>query len=367
MNVAIDARLIAYRHGGIAHYTSQLINTMVEAAPEITFTVCEHRKQSNPVAQGPNVRRRRFWTPPHHPWEQWTLPLELAPLRPSVIHAPDFIPPLYWNGPMVITVHDLAFLRFPEILDGEARRYYGQINRAVQRAEGIIAVSHSTQRDLYELLGVEPKRVTVIHEAAAPLFQPIDLSEEPDRTFGNHQLTRGSFILFVGTIEPRKNLLTLLSALKQCQEQGTLPLVIAGARGWLDQPVFDYVKQHRLEDKVWFIGGVDRLGLRWLYNACRMYVNPELYAGFGLTVLEAMQCGAPVIAADTSSLPEVLGEAGLLVNPHNVEGWSRALLSMMVDDRLCDDLRARGIKQAAQFTWQQAARATLGLYRRIAQ
>lgn len=370
MHVAVDARLNAYRMGGIAQYTQQLLAAMVSAAPDVRFTVLEHRKQRETLLKAPNVRTRRCWTPPHHRWEQLSLLWELRSLRRSLLHAPDFIAPLRYRGPLVITVHDLAFLRFPEILDAQARRYYGQIAAAVARADGIIAVSYSTKRDIETLLGVPPERIDVIYEAAAPHFRQIDLQQNASRDFNGHALRAGTFALFVGTLEPRKNLTTLLQALAVLRDEsrGDVPrLVVAGVRGWLDDPVFEQVKRQHLEEYVTFIGGVEQQELLWLYNASLFYVNPEIYSGFGLPVLEAMQCGTPVIAADTSALPEVVGDAGLLIPPRDVEAWARAIARLWNDEQMRGDLRQRGLEQAARFTWQQAAAETLALYRRVAQ
>ncbi|MBA3944515.1 MAG: glycosyltransferase family 4 protein [Herpetosiphonaceae bacterium] len=369
MNVAVDARLLAYRVGGIAQYTQQLLQALSPVAPHDTFTVLAHRKQQKPIALGSNLVHRYLWTPPHNHWEQWSLPLELLLMRADVVHSPDFIPPLHLRKPLVITVHDLAFMRYPAILDAAARRFYGQIGAATRRADAIIAVSESTKRDLTELLDVPPERIDVVYEAAASRFEPLELAPNA-KTFNGHILYAGSFALFVGTLEPRKNLPTLLHALARSRDRlpAALPkLVVAGPRGWLDEPIIAQVRDQKLGDYVYFIGSVDQHDLIWLYNACRFYVNPELYSGFGLPILEAMQCGAPVVAADTSALPEVVGDAGLLVPPLDVEAWADVLSRVWQDEALRNDLRARGFAQAQRFTWQQAAEETMAIYRRVRQ
>ncbi len=154
LRIAIDARLNAYRIGGIPQYTAQLIEALASTAPDDQLVVLEHRNGTRPVAVAPNITRRRLWTPPHNRWEQWTLPVELARLHADVIHSPDFIPPFRRRQPAVVTVHDLAFLHFPEILDDDAKRYYGQIHLAVKNADKIIAVSEWTRHDIETMLGV---------------------------------------------------------------------------------------------------------------------------------------------------------------------------------------------------------------------
>lgn len=367
LRVAVDARLNAYRVGGIPQYTAQLVRALAGLDPRDTITLLEHRTGTQPVVIAPNITRRRLWTPPHNRWEQWALPLELRPVKADVLHCPDFIPPFRRRLPAVITVHDLAFLRFPEILDDDAKRYYGQIGKAVLSADAIIAVSEATSKDVQELLQVAPERITVVAEAASPAFGPLEIEAEARQEINGVPLTAGAFVLFVGTLEPRKNLDTLLRALAHARtaERSELHLVIAGARGWLDGPIFELIRDLKLGDHVSLIGGVNEEQLVWLYNACRAYLQPELHSGFGLPVLEAMQCGAAVAVADTSALPELVGEAGLLVPPMDVQSWSEALRRLWNDADLRADLRRRGLERAAHYTWERAARETREVYRNV--
>ncbi len=368
--IAIDARLNAYRIGGIPQYTMELVAALAALAPEDQLILLGHRRGTRHKAvYGSNISWRRFWTPPHNRWEQWTLPVELLSVHADVLHCPDFIPPFHRRLPAVITVHDLAFLHFPEILDDGAKRYYGQISVAVRSADAIIAVSEATRRDLHDLLGVPTERVVVVPEAAAPTFRPIELEAGARREINGVPLAAGSFALFVGTIEPRKNLPTVLRALALGRGGSDEPppqLVIAGPRGWLDGPVFELIRDLKLGDQVRLIGGVSPNELLWLYNACRFYVQPELYSGFGLPVLEAMQCGAPVVVSDTSALPELVGDAGLLVPPVDVESWAEVLRRLWDDSGLRTELRARGLQRAAGYSWERAARETRAVYRQVA-
>lgn len=369
LHIAIDNRLSAYRVGGIPEYTRRLAAALVELlAPNDRLTLIEHRRGPQPEpGRAAAVAQRRVFTPPHNRWEQLLLPLELATLRPDVLHFPDFIPLFRLPVPSVITVHDLAFLRYPEILDTQARRYYGRIGAAVRRADAIIAVSESTRHDLDELLGVAPRRVDVIYEAAAPEFRPLDIGAGEQRSVGDAHIRAGEFALFVGTLEPRKNLLLLLQALRLILDRNRVApmLVIAGPRGWLDDPLWAAVRELRLQSHVCFAGAVDQPTLVWLYNACRIYLHPELYSGFGLPVLEAMQCGAPVIAARSSSIPEVAGDAALLLPPRAPETWAGAWEQLWDDQAARRELSALGMRRAAAFSWQRAAAATLQVYRRV--
>ena len=210
-------------------------------------------------------------------------------------------------------------------------------------------------------------RITVVPEAAASIYKVLELDPDATSEVNGVSLVADTFALFVGTVEPRKNLPTLLQALALCRSEtpeSTPQLVIAGPRGWLDGPIFELVRDLRLGDQVQFVGGVSPDQLVWMYNACRFYVQPELYSGFGLPVLEAMQCGAAVAAADAAALPELVTDAGLLIPAMDVEGWADALRRLWTDEDIRADLRSRGLARAADYTWERAARETRAVYQK---
>ncbi|NCC33828.1 MAG: glycosyltransferase family 1 protein [Chloroflexia bacterium] len=366
--IGVDARLNAYRQGGIAQYTRQLLGAMAALAPDLEFVALQHYRQREPLAVAPNLRRATMITPPHHRYEQLSLPLELWTQRLSLLHCPDFIAPRRRRCPAVITIHDLAFLHYPDILDADARRFYAQIRAAAHDADGVITVSEATRNDIVSLLDLPAEQITVIYEAADPSFQPLGLRPDATRTINGHQLTATSFLLFVSTIEPRKNLETLLHALRLLLDRDPgvpYQLVAAGAPGWLDEPIYRLVRELHLADHVWFAGKVAHDELIWLYNACRLYLNPSLYEGFGLPMLEALACGAPTIVADTSSLPEIVGKAGICVPPQDPAAWADTIAALWHDEAARTALVRRGPPHAARFTWQRAAQETLAVYRSL--
>lgn len=370
MRVAIDARLNAYRQGGISQYTRQLLTALPEVARDDEFVSLQHRDHLRPIAIAPNVLRRTVFTPPHHRFEQWTLPLEVMLARPQVLHSPDFIAPLRRTCPAVVTIHDLAFMHYPEILDDAARAYYSQVKANAPRADGIIAVSEATRQDIAQFIDLPIEQIDVIYEAAAPLFQRISLREGEARVLNATPVEADSFLLFVSTLEPRKNLPTLLQALRICIDRrpdAGYRLVIVGRRGWRDEPIFTAVRDLNLGEHVLFAGGVGQYDLRWLYNACRMYINPSLYEGFGLPLLEAMACGAPCLAAATSSLPEIGGNAALYVPPLDAAAWADEIEALWADEARRAELSRLGMARAQQFSWIRAARETLDVYRRAAE
>ena len=367
MRIAIDARLNAYRHGGIPQYTRQLLTALAEVAPEEEFISLQHRDHLRPLAIATNVVRRTALTPPHHRFEQWTLPLELLMARPTVLHSPDFIAPLRRPCPAVVTIHDLAFMHFPEILDAAASAYYGQVKTNAPRADAVIAVSEATRQDIAQFLDIPIEQIDVIHEAAAPLYQPLDLRPGEARVLGATPVAAESFMLFVSTLEPRKNLPTPLQALRICLDRrpdAGYRLVVAGRRGWRDEAIFEAVRDLRLGDYVLFASEAGQYDLRWLYNACRLYINPSLYEGFGLPLLEAMACGAACLAAATSSLPEIGGDAAIYVPPLDAGQWADEIEALWDDSDRQAELGRRGIARARQFSWLRAARETLKVYRR---
>lgn len=368
VRIGLDARLNAYRRGGIPTYTQQLLTSLAALAPEVTFVALQHLRQSAPLVMAPNVQQVRLVTPPHNRREQWTLPLELSRLQLDLLHCPDFVAPRRRHCPAVITIHDLAFYHFPAILDQAARRYYQQVSTAVWDAEAVIADSYATRDDIVHFLRVPPERVDVIHIAAASGFRPLALAPGSRRRINGCELYAGRFMLFVSTLEPRKNLPLLLQALRIVVDrhpQTAYQLVIVGSRGWHDHPIFAAVRDLRLYDHVLFLGSVAQEELCWLYNACRLYVNPSRYEGFGLPALEALACAAPTIAAAASSLPEVVGDAGLLLPPDEPDAWATSIAALWDDTQQRAELTRRGPAQAARFSWEQTARATLAVYRRV--
>lgn len=367
MRIGIDARLVYYSRAGIGQYILRLANALADLDTyQHEFVLLQSRKDSTQIVNGHNFSRVSLWTPSHHRLEQTTLRFEIGRLRLDLLHSPDFIPPFQRNCKSVITVHDLAFLLYPHFLTKEAARYYGQIDQAVHRTDHIIAVSESTRKDTIKLLGVPERKITVIHEAANPIYRPLDPAEARRHVEKTYGLDR-DYILFVSTIEPRKNLPGLLQAYRKLLDDYKRPegLVLAGSRGWLSEEVYDTVEALKLDEHVRFLGRVPSEHLLYLYNAARVLVHPSFYEGFGLPPLEAMTCGTPTIVSNVSALPEVVGDAAYLIDPHDVDGLTVAMWRVLTDADLRASLVAKGLKRAGMFTWQRAARETLDVYQRV--
>ncbi len=383
VQIGFDARLVAYRDGGIARYIRSLLHALIAIDRVNKYTILVDRSGTLVLTGNAAevVTHRALLTPPHHRLERVALSLELGASRFDLFHSPDFIPPrLRRNTRTVITVHDLAFLRDPDLLDEQSRRYYGQIHEAVKRADAIIAPSEATRNDLLTLTDASPAQIAVVPEAADSHYRPLDRTERIAalqalaRANVSRDMIRlisgefGPFILFVGTIEPRKNLLTLLQAYAQYRQsagRGAATLVIAGAVGWQAEAELTQIQTLRSTGKVvWFDRPTDNQ-LLLLYNAASVLALPSHYEGFGLTAIEGMACGTPVLASNCSSLPEVVGDAGILLPPDDPTAWATTLETIVGNRQERERLIAAGSERAATFSWNRAAKETLAVYRRV--
>jgi len=366
MRIGVDARIAHYAQGGIRNYVLHLLRALAALDTDTDYCVLHSRKDRHPPLPGSNFRPVACWTPSHNRLERWALGVEVARLGLDLLHSVDFIPPAFGYRRSVVTVHDLNFLHYPHFLTAESHRYYNrQIEWAVRQADHILADSHATGSDLVSLLDVPPEKVTVVHLAADSAFRPL-AEAQVARIVAQYGLEPG-YLLCVGTLEPRKNLPGLLQAYRLLLDAGatTAPLVLVGGKGWLYDEVFERVEGLCLNELVRFLHDVPDTDLPGLYNGADVLVTPSFYEGFGLPPLEAMACGTPVVVADRASLPEVVGEAGLLVDPDDPDYIAQALARVLTDAGLQARMRELGLAQAARFTWERTARATLAVYREV--
>ena len=315
----------------------------------------------------PNFHRGNALTPCHNRFESLALGVELLRYWPDIVHSPDFIPPLFGGRRFVITVHDLNFLFFPQFLTAESRRYYSdQIERAVNTADHISADSEQTRQDLIDHLQVPPKKVTTVYLSVNPIYQQDFDQEAINQTLSNFEL-EPDFILAVGTLEPRKNYPLLLEAYRILREQYQFnqPLVLVGRDGWLSEEIFATIDKFNLQRHVRRLEGVYDEPLAHLYHSAGVLVTPSHYEGFGLPALEALNCGCPVVVSDRGSLPEIAGNAGIILPPENPEKWASTLLNIFQDSTLRNGMIERGYDHARVFSWETAARQTLAIYEEV--
>lgn len=366
MRIGIDLRLPTYRMGGISQYILHLLPALAALNSEHTFTIFQSRKEGRSfLPQGAqNFIARKAWTPCHNRWERWSLGMELLPHNLQVFHSPDFIPPAFGAKRKIITIHDLNFLFFPQFLTQESRRYYlDQIQWAVDTADHISADSEATRQDIINMLGVTPGKVTTVHLAANPIYsRPVE-KEAVSQTMQRHGLKPG-FILFVGTLEPRKNLPMLFQAYDRLRREKGLqqPLVLIGAVGWEKADIFATIETLHLEEQVIHLSGITDQALAHFYHAAGVLVTPSHYEGFGLPALEAQHCHCPVIVSNRGSLPEITGPQGIMLDPDDVDGWVYALHQVLTDHDRREEMIQIGTQQAATFSWQKTAQKTLAIY-----
>jgi glycosyltransferase involved in cell wall biosynthesis len=366
LHVAVDGRLLAYVSGGISQYTRQLVSQIVPMlGPSERMTLIRSARRPQPDIGIRGLQSASVLTPPHNRLEQMTLPVELLRIRPSVVHSPDFIPPMRGPWRRVITIHDLAFLLYPETVTRASAEYYGQIHKAARVSDAIIAVSQHTANDVARLLNVDPDRIRVIPNGVDPALGPVTDPELLAEWCTRHGIDR-PYLLFAGTFEPRKNILLLLEAFGRLRRKLDVVLVLLGARGWLFKPTFERIEELGLADHVRILEHQPRTDWAIAYSGASVAVTPSLYEGFGLPVLEAMACGAPVVSSNASSLPEVVGDAGLLYQSDSVEALEAALLSVLGDSGLAARLQSAGFARAREFSWMRAAESTLHVYREVA-
>ena len=366
MHIAIDAHSVGTGLAGVETYITNLIEALAASgeANRYTLYVTRGRAGDRFAGRWPHVSVRR--TLPHTPFVRIpvTFPVELRRHRADLLHV-QFTAPPFAPCPVVATIHDLSFEHLPETFN---RRSWMQLRLTVRRtartAAHIIAPSEFSRRDLLETYGVAPERVSVTHAAAAPHFRPAtpDAVTEVKRRYG----IEGDYVLAVGSIQPRKNLVRLVRAysdLRRRRSHDKLPgLVLVGKRAWLYGETLRAVERSGVASNVIFTGYVPERDLPALYTGALCFVYPSYFEGFGLPPLEAMQCGTAVVTGDRTSLPEVVGDAGLLVNPFDEDAIGAAVASLIDDRELRARLGRRGQERAALFNWTETARLTLQVY-----
>lgn len=373
-HIGLNAQLLSlspsYRSAGINRYIYNVLLGLSHSEGPHRFTVFLSERNFPPVER---FRLELSRLPTQKPfarilWEQFVQPLLLSRLRVDLLHSMAFVAPVAHRGPSVVTIYDLSFLRFPGHFRRWNRFYLSTFTKiSARKADHLIAISKSTARDITRLLGVSEERVSVVYCGVEPNYRrlPPEQVDEFRRERGLPQ----RMILYLGTIEPRKNLPRLLEAYRMLVRgwpSADCPhLVIAGAKGWMWQDVFAQVDALGPDARIAFPGYVPAAELPWWYNAAEVFVYPSTYEGFGLPVLEAMACGAPVVSSNSSSLPEVVGDGGLMVRPDDADGLAQAIGCVLKDPGLREDLRERGLRQAGQFSWDKAGRETLAVYDRV--
>ncbi|MCX6015715.1 MAG: glycosyltransferase family 1 protein [Chloroflexales bacterium] len=375
MHVAINAHLLAqtanFRRAGVSHYVEALLEHLGYIDTINRYTVYTTRGVNATTLGLPaNFKVRPSLLPTINPrvripWEQVMAPPLLAAHGADVYHGVLNVMPLLAGIPSVVTIHDLSAMLFPQTFRRINRMYTRwAIQVSAKRAAHLFTVSEYAKQEMVTHLNVPAERITVTYDACDARFRPSTPSELA--AFRQRNGLPERYLFYLGTLEPRKNIPRLLDAYAQIAHEVDAPLLIGGGKGWLYEPILAQAERLNLGDKLRFVGYIPQAEQHLWYGAATAFVFPSLYEGFGMPPLEAMACGTPVIVSNASCLPEVTGDAGYQVDPHDVDGWAQAMHQVLGDASLREDLAARGPIQAARFSWQETALRTLAVYRAVA-
>ena len=364
MKIGIDVSCLAKQRTGIGIYTYNLIENLlkIDNSGEYcffsasSFNLNVYSKSSKKVFSCfPKKYTTVFW-------EQLLLPLLIKREKIDLLHSPNYVSPYLSRVSTVITVYDLSAFMFPDthpILRQLRHRLF--LSYSLKKSSKVITISENSKKDIQKYFGTPKEKIEVVYPGVSSRFSRLD--RRNIKVSGD---IPSSFFLYLGTLEPRKNLITLLRAFSKIRYKIDQKLVVVGGRGWYYHDIFDLVKKLSIKEKVVFLGYLPDEVLVNIYNLADLFVYPSLYEGFGLPPLEAMACGCPVITSNTSSLPEAVGDAGIMIDPNDVEALAREMARVLADEKLRKEMSEKGLARAKLFSWEKCARETLQLYEEIA-
>ncbi len=372
--IAIDYTPAYEQGGGIGRYVRELIAALAHIdASSYQYRLFVAGAKRSPLPKIPGhqfewkttsltpVWLARLWGRARLPF-----PVELFTGRVDLYHATDFVlPPTQSKTRTVLTVHDLSFLRVPEAASPGLRQYLETVvPRSVQRANYVLADSEATKQDLISFYKTDPAKIEVLYSGVDSRFRPITDQASMERVRKHYGIPAQPYVLSVGTVQPRKNYPRLIEAVSRLKESD-LCVVIVGGKGWLEDPIYESIRQFGMESRVIFAGFAADEDLPAIYSGSVCMALPSLYEGFGLPVLEAMACGVPVVTSNLSSLPEVAGDAGILVTPTDLGEIVDAIERVISDSTLRENMIAKGLQQAQKFSWQTGAQQLNEVYDRL--
>jgi len=368
MRVAIDARKL--HDFGIGTYIRNLLRHLARTDHETDYVLLCCEADLGVAAQlGPNFRSVLEPSPNYSIREQMHVPWVLRRERPDVYHAPHYVLPAGVRCPSVVTIHDCIHLMFPQYLPNRLAYAYAraQMWAAARRSDCILTVSEASKRDILHLFNVPPEKIVVVYNAIDSHFAVTPSEEAVARVRERYQLNH-QFVLYVGNIKPHKNLVRLIEAFDELRRSGFehVKLLIIGDEISKLPSLRRAVHHYKLHKQVRFLGYLSDDQLAILYRLASVFAFPSLYEGFGLPPLEAMASGTPVVTSNVSSLPEVVGDAAVLVNPYDVDAIVEGLRRVLTDPALAAEMRRKGIERAREFSWERSVAKTWGVYQQVA-
>ena len=367
MRVAIDARKL--HDFGIGTYIRNLLRQLARIDHDTEYVLLCGEADIGVAAQlGPNFRAVLEPSPNYSIREQIHVPWVLRRERPDLYHAPHYVLPAAVGCSSVVTIHDCIHLMFPQYLPSRAAYAYAraQMWTAAHRSDCILTVSDASKRDILHLFNIPPEKIVVIYNAIDAHFSVTPPADAVGRVRERYQLNH-RFVLYVGNIKPHKNLVRLIEAFNELRtgELEDLKLLIIGDEISKLPALRRAVHRHKLHKHVRFLGYVPDDQLAVLYRLAAVFVFPSLYEGFGLPPLEAMASGTPVVVSNVSSLPEVVGDAAVLVDPHDVDSIVDGLRLVLTDPARAEEMRRKGLERAREFSWERSVARTLEVYKRV--
>ena len=369
MRVAIDARKL--HDFGIGTYTRNLLRHLARIDRDNEYLLLCHEPDLGIGAQlGANFRTVLEPSPNYSIREQIHVPWVLHRERPDVFHAPHYVMPPAVRSRSIVTIHDCIHLMFPQYLPNRAAYVYARAAMwaATHRSHRVLTVSEASKRDILHFFNIPPEKIVVVHNAIDERFGVTPSEQAMALVRERYQLDH-RFVLYVGTIKPHKNLVRVVEAFDGLRKRGfgDLTLLIIGDEISKLPALRRAVHSHKLHKHVRFLGHLPDDTLAILYRLAAVFVFPSLYEGFGLPPLEAMACGAPVVTSNASSLPEVTGDAAVLVDPYDVESIVDGIARVLSDPVLREDMRVKGMARAREFSWERSVARTQEIYREVAE
>ena len=371
MRIGIDATALPSQPVGAGNYIIQFISALAKIDIDFELLIFANKSKRNLFDIPDDGKLHWELVADMSPmqrliWEQTLFPGLVRKTRIDLLHSLHYTQPVRLGCSSVVTIHDMTFFLFPHLHTRYKRLFFPiAIRTSVQRADALVTISESTRQDTIRLLGVSPQKIFTTQLGVNDEFQVITDRELLAEVRQKYNLPRG-FILYVGLVEPRKNIPSLIRSYKSLTDQGIKQrLVIVGRFGWMYQEVIEQTEKLGLKDQVQFTGYIPQDDLPIVYNLADLFVYPTRYEGFGFPALEAMACGTPVITTDISSLPEIVGDAGLLITPDDEHALTTTIAKVLSDSTLYEQLRTKGLLQAKYFTWERTSRETLKVYQRV--